>query len=396
MAFLVAFGIALALASPWLARVEGLSVDALYWLDRLYPGSPKPNADVVVIAIDEETYRRDGFRDTPRVMWTQPMARTLNAVLDAAPKVIGFDLIYPTTVDPHVPGFDREFLRALRRGADAGRIVLSEVQHQELPIRPFAGQRFAVRGAQNIRPANMSPESDGIIRHYPIAFRTEGKDGIGVQPSLGMELALRSMGKDDRDKLPPVEPNGFLLNFPDGDAPTYSLADLHDCAAAGRFDFFREHFAGKTVLLGAVLDVEDRLLSSKRFVNRPEVSSFAPRCIHSVMDGLYTTKFARDTLPGVYIHATAIANLLDGNPLRRAGSVVHWFAAIMAAVIAMFVAMRLKPVIGAVVLCAIAAAWVLASLLAFRSATVLPFYTPLMIIAAGFAVVSSYRTAVVD
>tara|TARA_Y100001934_G_scaffold17804_1_gene21043 strand:- start:141 stop:1652 length:1512 start_codon:yes stop_codon:yes gene_type:complete len=211
-----------------------------------------------------------------------------------------------------------------------------------------------------------------------------------------MELAMRSIGEDDRAKLPPVVPDQFLLNFPDGDAPTYSLADLYDCAVAGRDDFFRTHFAGKTVLLGAVLDVEDRLLSAKRFVNRPEVTSFAPRCLHPVMDGLYTTKFARDTLSGVYIHATAIANLVDRNPLKRAGKTTYWLVAFIAAAFATLVAMRLKPAVGAAVLCFIVGVWILASMAAFRSDLVLPFYVPLMILAGVFAAVSSYRTAVVD
>ena len=67
-------------------------------------------------------------------------------------------------------------------------------------------------------------------------------------------------------------PNTITLNFAGGadDIPTYSLADLRACAEKGDKDFFRRHFDGKVVLIGTVLDVEDRKITSKRFATAPE------------------------------------------------------------------------------------------------------------------------------
>ena len=55
-------------------------------------------------------------------------------------------------------------------------------------------------------------------------------------------------------------PNTLTLDFDGGaDAiPTHSLADLATCARQGRRDYFREHFAGKVVLLGTLLDELER------------------------------------------------------------------------------------------------------------------------------------------
>ncbi len=55
--------------------------------------------------------------------------------------------------------------------------------------------------------------------------------------------------------------NDVVVNFDQGPAsiPTYSLADLRRCVAAGDTAFFERNFSGKAVLLGTVLDVEDRL-----------------------------------------------------------------------------------------------------------------------------------------
>ena len=67
-------------------------------------------------------------------------------------------------------------------------------------------------------------------------------------------------------------PNTITLNFAGGadDIPTYSLADLRACAEKDDKDFFRRHFDGKVVLIGTVLDVEDRKITSKRFATAPK------------------------------------------------------------------------------------------------------------------------------
>ena len=71
----------------------------------------------------------------------------------------------------------------------------------------------------------------------------------------------------------------MTLNFEGGadDIPTYSFADLRACAAKDDKDFFRRQFDGKVVIIGTVLDVEDRQLTSKRFATGIE-GARAPRC----------------------------------------------------------------------------------------------------------------------
>ena len=74
-------------------------------------------------------------------------------------------------------------------------------------------------------------------------------------------------------------PDTVVLNFDggEGDIPTYTFADLAACAAKDNKGFFRKHFAGKVVLIGTVLDVEDRKITSKRFATAPE-GARAARC----------------------------------------------------------------------------------------------------------------------
>src|SRR4029077_7037103 len=107
--------------------------------------------------------------------------------------------------------------------------------------------------------------------------------GQRTDTSMALELASRALGQAAATgpdgmlmlagrRIPGSAENAMLVNFADGDAiPTYSLADLQACVEQHRdTDFFRQHFAGKVVLIGAVLDVEDRQLTSKRYITAAE------------------------------------------------------------------------------------------------------------------------------
>src|SRR5205085_8632868 len=108
------------------------------------------------------------------------------------------------------------------------------------------------------------------------------------------------------------------LNFAGGadDIPTYSFADLYACAAKNDRQFFQRHFNGKIVLIGTLLDVEDRKITSKRFATAPE-GARAERCVLPI--SVARQSFVRDSIAGVYIHATAVNNLLRGDGLIEFG-----------------------------------------------------------------------------
>ncbi|MGQ0675631.1 MAG: CHASE2 domain-containing protein, partial [Rhodospirillales bacterium] len=332
----IALAASLLFALPQLRVLEGLSVDVLFWLrhNAFGPIHAPKDSRAVILAIDEETYRREPFAATPQALWTPLLAQALDAVLNAGAAVVGFDVVYPTSVETVARGYDRDFLRALRRGANEGRIVLGRVQHQEKPIAPFAGQSFAVGHGRNIRALNLFEDDDGVIRRVPLAFQLAGPDKKPVlENAMAVELATRAAGRepgtlpkalaDGRMEVagyavPRGEPNTMLVNFNTGpgDVPAYSLADIHACALAGRADYLERHFKGRVVLLGTMLDVEDRKLTSKRLATEPEGVNLPERCVHPVMPGLYRGDFARDSIPGVLIHAAAVNNILGRDALE--------------------------------------------------------------------------------
>ena len=107
----------------------------------------------------------------------------MTAIIDGGAKVVGFDVVFPTSIEQsEIPfgdetlgarlrGFDRDYLRALALGARAGKVVLGEVQHQETPVLPSPGQRAAVGFGRNIRALNVYNDPDDVIRRMPLTLR---------------------------------------------------------------------------------------------------------------------------------------------------------------------------------------------------------------------------------
>jgi class 3 adenylate cyclase/CHASE2 domain-containing sensor protein len=286
-------------------------------------------------------------------------------------------------------GFDRDYLRALAAGASAGKLVLGEIQQRDFPVVPFQGQRIAVRHQQNIRALNVDVDPDEVIRRLPLSFAVEG----GRVPSMAVELVARAgtvkpafaadgaMTIGGRT-ISGAVPGTLTLNFEGGadDIPTYSLADLRACVEKGDRDFFKRQFDGKIVLLGTLLNLDDRKLTSKRYATDTE-GARAPRCALPRLAASTDAGFQRHTIAGVYVHATAINNLVQGDTLRE---FARWQVALIAIGFALLCALaaRLLPPLGAgFAFVGLGAAFTLAAVLLFTRSIVLPLSEPYI---AGF------------
>ena len=387
--------------APFLQTVHGLSLDiltALRW--QLYGARHDAAASPsVVVAIDEETLQRPPFKRSPTLTWTREIGRVLTAILDGGAKVIGFDVIFESSIEQsEIPfgeeligsrmrGFDRDYLRALAAGAAAGKLVLGEIQQRDFPVVPYQGQRIAVRQQQNIRALNVHVDPDEVVRRLPLSFAFD----TGRVPSMAIELVARAKSLKPEfaadgemtlggRRISGSVPGTLPLNFEGGaDAiPTYSLADLRACVEKGDRDFFKREFDGKIVLLGTLTNLDDRKLTSKRFATGIE-SARAPRCALSpiAVDGELT----RPTIAGVYVHATAINNLIQGDTLRE---LQRWQVALIAIGFALLtaVAARMLPPLGAAAAFAgLGALFTLIAVMLFARSIALPLIGPLI---AGF------------
>jgi adenylate cyclase len=411
IAALIAGAVALGGQFLWSHRTDGLSIDLLYSLGRssgLEHASPLQDR-TIIIAIDEETYRRPPFYDSatkrsiPQALWTPQVATVIDAVLDGGAKVIGLDTIFSTSASAVIPNYDKALYQALRRGGREERIVLAKAQHQVKPIEPDRGLVIAVGDESDVRAANALEDGDGIIRKMPLAFQSKSALELG----FAAELFRRSSGHDlrvldtgvtiDGQSPPGVVDRALLLDFmPTTESPTlYSFADVLACAEADNRVYFDAHFKDRTVLIGAVLDVGDRKLSSRRFVKQPEGKNYAERCVYPVMSEIWS-EGERRSIPGVYLHAVTIDNLKALGGLSEASAPVRFLCLLALSLAAAFSALRLKLPHAAAAFGVLIAAWIAICTAAFASLLVLPLVAGTAVILASAPLTLAYRIGLVD
>ena len=410
----IALAASLLMALPMTQRLEKTSIDSLFWLrhqlQQTFPEwhtKEKPS-DVVILAIDEETYQQPGFKDTPRVMWTPQYAETINAIMAGGAKVFGFDIVLPTSLETKLRGYDKPFLKTLFKHGRNGKLVLGKVQHHGKPVSPYPGHSLAVGNQKNIRLLNLgqsTEDDDGIIRDLPLWFNA----GNRFDPSMSVELAARAAGEKVKYvknkplvlknyEVPITENDTMLINFNTraNYIPTYSLADIYACTKQGDTHYFEKHFKNKIVLLGAVLGLEDRKKASSHFANTREGLVTPERCVIKYDNKKYASTAIRDDIAGVYIHAHAINNLLQGNALREISSVSYALLAIpLALAIALFT-LFFTPIRLALASITGIAIWIIIVLASFYDGLVLPLLDPIIAAAITLSAVLGFRFIVAD
>ena len=412
----IALVCAAAAVSPAVRPIRGLSLDlltALRW--EMFSQRQDPAASpTVVVAIDEESMRTAPFKGSPMLTWTGEIGHVLAATLEGGAKVAGFDVVIPTSIEQSeipfgenmlgekVRGFDRDFLRALASASTGGKVVLGETLGGNQPVRPSPGQRVAVRQQQNIRALNVHTDQDDVVRRLPLTFTL---DGARV-PSMAVELASRAMGAapefDDNGRMtlggyriPGRVPNTMTLNFEGGadDIPTFSFADLRNCAAKNDKDYFRRWFDGKVVIFGTVLDIEDRRMTSRRFATGIE-GARTPRC--AAESTPVSTGFRVSTIAGVYIHATAVNNLILRNAVVEPGPLPRFLISALFAALAAIAAWLLRPLVAALGWTVLMVASIAGATVAFNHALALPVAEPFLASLIALASTIGFRFVVAD
>ncbi len=410
----IALAASLLMALPLTQRLEKTSIDSLFWLrhqlQQTFPEwhtNEKPS-DVVILAIDEETYQQPGFKDTPRVMWTPQYAETINAIMAGGAKVLGFDIVLPTSLETKLRGYDKPFLKTLFKHGRKGNLVLGKVQHHGKPVSPYPGHSLAVGNQRNIRLLNLglsTEDDDGIIRDLPLWFDA----GNRFDPSMSVELAARAAGEKlkyvknkplviNNYQVPVTENNTMLINFNThaNYIPTYSLADIYACTQKGDTNYFEKHFKNKVVLLGAVLGLEDRKKASSHFANSREGLVAPERCAIKYDNKKYASTAIRDDIAGVYVHAHAINNLLQGNSLREINSVSYALLSIPLALAIALLTLFFAPIRLGIAAIASVAIWTIIVMVSFYDGLVLPLLDPIIASAITLSAVLGFRFIVAD
>jgi adenylate cyclase len=105
---------------PPISFFHGWSIDvltALRW-EAFSAARDPASKPVAVVAIDEETYQTPPFKGSPTLTWTTEVGRVVNAVIDGGAAVVGFDIVFPTSIEQSEIPFGDDLLGARMRGFD--------------------------------------------------------------------------------------------------------------------------------------------------------------------------------------------------------------------------------------------------------------------------------------
>ncbi|WP_038972014.1 CHASE2 domain-containing protein, partial [Bradyrhizobium genomosp. III] len=400
--------------SPPLQTLQGLSLDILTAMRGRLLGDSRNTATspVVVVAIDSETYDTPPFKGSPTQTWTREIGRVLGSVTEGGAKVIGFDVIFPSSIEQseipfgdtavggRMKGFDRDYLIALRQISDSGKLVLGEILSNDHPEVPYRAQQVAVRNT--VRALNVHTDHDDVIRRMPLSFAIEGRP----VPAMAVELAARAAGAKPEIAssgatelsgyaIPSAVPNTMTLNFRGlgRDIPTFSFVDLRACVEKGDRDFFRRAFDGKVVLLGTVLNFEDRKLTSMRLAGGYDGTP-AARC--ALPAPASTVQKSRSDIAGVFVHATAVRNLIERDAVTELGFPMRTILTIAFAAIIACAACLLAPSGALLTWSALTLVYAAVAVSAFVHALALPLTEPALASLAALAIMIGYRFMLAD
>ncbi|MET4802928.1 adenylate/guanylate cyclase domain-containing protein [Bradyrhizobium sp. LB11.1] len=403
-----------AFTSPPLQNLQGLSLDiltALRWTligDRRDPAS----SPIVVVAIDGETYDTPPFKGSPTQTWTREIGRVLGSITEGGAKVIGFDVIFKNSIEQsaipfgdaplgsRMKGFDRDYLIALRKLSDSGELVLGEILSNDHPDRPDRAQQLAVKN--NIRALNVHTDADDVIRRMPLSFSITGQPVA----AMAVELAARALGAKPETgptgttnlsgyAIPSAVPNTLTLNFRGmgRDVPTYSFADLRACVEKGDTEFFHRAFDGKVVLLGSILNFDDRKLTSMRLAGGYDGTP-GSRCALPAPASI--AQQARSAVAGVFVHATVVRNLIEHDAITELGFPQRTILTIVFAAIIAAAACFLAPTGAAITWLGLTVSYSAVAVSMFAHALALPLAEPVLASLAALALMIGYRFVIAD
>ncbi|HEV2668989.1 MAG TPA: CHASE2 domain-containing protein, partial [Blastocatellia bacterium] len=377
-ALILLFSIALVVVVTWFA--PSLSAASLNMLFRLRGAFSAP-ADVVIVAIDDQSLQRIGQWPWPRSV----MASALDRITEGSPRSVGLDVIY---AEPSASEEDRRLAAAIARN---GRVVLPAQLYEKdnsasratawlRPLSEFAS------AARSLGHAHVSPEIDGMAQSIQLS---KSDDQAGRLWAFGLEVvrAAEQIPVEDVEELPgqlrfgayriPVRDEGsgstipgvaiirqhdMMINYagPAGSFRCYSIADVIDDKVPDTA------FTDKIVLIGAVAES----MGDTRI---------APFMHYSTEAGAGGRE-----MPGVEIHANIINTLRNRLSFR---AFPDWAAFVAALVIILLSALTIKWFDGwsqILILSIFLLSIVLGSLFAFSRYLIIP---PLAAMLTGFVAV---------
>ncbi len=337
-------------------------------------GVIKPQAPVVIVAIDDES-----FASMPeRWVWPRHFyARLVSNLKKLGAKAVGFDVIYsePTARNPKE---DAAFAEAVKKAGNVtlGMAVLYEENDKGsrtkalLPIQPLAEAAKSLGLIQHVYD-----EDTNIRRSYFLV-----DEGDKRYYSMSAELLSTYYGLDKTDlvikdgnacwgkfKIPLYEGNMVLVNFA-GPSRTFETVPFYKV-------YYNEgikpgQFKDKIVLVGSTAEL-----------------------LHDV----FVTPFATygEKMPGVEIHANVINTIFNSSYIYRMNALSGFVLLITIGLLTSFLLFRIQAWQGLIVASAEIAAYTMLSQYLFNSYNyIIDFVNPVFCVALCYLSISTYKVGV--
>jgi adenylate cyclase len=265
---------------------------SLRWL-RTLTQAPVAN-DVVIVAADEASF--SAF-DEPFALWHKRLGALVDAMNAVQPAVLGLDIVLPAkSYEAVAPGIDRQLMAPLLKARGHLKLVVAQTLDERLQPRAIFPGYVALLGADSLGSALLCYDEDSVVRRAMLP-----ECGDTAQPGLATRMAAH-LGAPARV--------GGLIDFRYGQSfPTLSLAEVLRWHADGDIARLRAAFAGKAVLVGVVLPLEDRLKAPV---------------------ALLAAEPENRRIPGVLMHAQILRSLLNQGFIQP---VPAWLVALFTAVV---------------------------------------------------------------
>lgn len=269
---------ALLLCTPLAHPLELGLLDAQQRLLLRY--APQPvHKEVVIVGVDEATLQQ--FAE-PFALWHSHLGSFFRGMALAQPAVVGLDVVLPSrSFDAVVPGGDLQLLRGLIVARQRTALVLGVSADDVGQPRPIYLPFLAMAGNGGSGSLLLSPDADHVVRRFNEQLGTNSEP----VPTLAGQML--------RKVKPRALPQSGLINYALPPLQHYiPLQQVTAWADAGDMAHLTQTFAGKAVLLGSVLPLEDRL------VQPVNLAGWEPDNGRNV--------------PGVLVHAQILRSLLNG------------------------------------------------------------------------------------
>ena len=315
-------------SSSWGAKIEPLALD-LWFQQR---GPIKPPDDIVIVSMDESSYRVLGVPLSSA--WPRELhAQLLIKLKELGVKRVVMDILF-LDAGPNAEA-DRRLAEALKLsptviGVDAamreevsavGRYTLEDVYE---PLEIFA---------ENVESLGLArlPDDFGHIRRF-LNAHTKATQNLPILYEAALGPDFSGAVPNERD----------LISFygPAGSIPTYQYHQLLN--PKGQLP--RQLFAGKTVFVG--LDLRTELGPAEK-------------------DAYQTSFYQQGPMYGVEIHAVAAANLLQQHWIKRGSATSEQLALFVVTFLASALIFALRPLVSGVFLFGFSLLWAIGSYAAF-------------------------------